>query len=422
MKIRSVVITGISFCLLFASNNCGKKESPQEKGPVWESVSFPIMTWFGIRAEHFDIEHFQDLADAGFTINFSHVFDVETNKKALDLAAQVGVKLLIGDARINPNSPVDEAALTLIDQVVADYKDHPALFGYHVRDEPSAEIFNNMAAIRNRIIAQDPYHLVYGNLYPAGVDPERLGTPTYEEHVDKFMQIFQPRILSYDHYPFTNLGFRPHYYENMATIRAAASKYNVPFWAFTMSCAINPRYPEPKESWIRMQAYTDLAYGARGIQYFTYGLPESSTERFTIAILDENGDKTHIYDFAKRINAEIHNLAPTLKQLKTVDVYHAEPLPKGTQGLPEDFFIRELDGIPVLVGYFHDPKNKNYIMLVSRDSETKGAVKLTVSDEVGALIEISRENGSDMPAVTPEHNTIMLDFAHGDGRLFRVEK
>ena len=141
------------------------------------------MTWFGLRAEHFDLQHFQQMADAGFTINFSHVFDYETNRKALDIAQQVGVKLLIGDSRIQPNKPVDEEALKKIDAVVADYKNHPAFFGYHVRDEPGAKIFPYMAEIKKRIESLDPNHLVYANLLPDIVTLERLGAPTYVEYI-----------------------------------------------------------------------------------------------------------------------------------------------------------------------------------------------------------------------------------------------
>ncbi len=82
----------------------------------------------------------------------------ELNKKALDLAQQVGIKLIIGDNRIQPGKPVDEAALKKLDQVVRDYKGFPALLGYFIVDEPNAATFRNMAMIKKQISLHDPLH------------------------------------------------------------------------------------------------------------------------------------------------------------------------------------------------------------------------------------------------------------------------
>ncbi len=419
-KLKSITIIMV---LVAASCIVPRSDAAAGEGETraLNSVSFPIMTWFGLRAEHFDLAHFQDMADAGFTVNFSHVFDYPTNKIALDIAEKVGIKLLVGDRRISPDDSVDTEAMLRIDEMVADYKDHPALFGYHVRDEPSAAIYGNMAVIRNRILANDPNHLVYGNLYPIGVSPSRLGTDDYDQHVEEFMNIFQPVILSYDHYPFGNRGFKERYYENMELIREKALKYNVPFWAFTMTCAIDPAYPEPKEPWIRLQVFTDLAYGAKGIQYFTYGLPHSSREKFTIAIVDDDGNKTYIYDIAKRVNAEIHALAPVLKNLESVAVYHTAPLPRGTRPMPADFCIKSAEGCPAVLGYFRDAKGSDkYLMLTSRDFEKGGDLVLNMVPRIAGLVEISKATGRELPMTRPENGALTVQLNPGDGRLFRI--
>ncbi len=427
MKItKKAQIVFVALFFIFFSGgfllNILAKPLPSQGSSVMANKTFPIMTWYGLRAENFDLQHFQEMADAGFTINFSHVSDFETNRKALDIAQQAGIKLLIADSRIEPDKPVDEEALKKIDAVVADYKDYPALFGYHVRDEPGTSIFPYMAKIKERIESLDPNHLVYGNLLPDIVTPKRLGAPTYEAYIEKFIEIFQPKVLSYDHYPFKNTGFRPNYYDNMEKIRTAALAHNLPFWAFTMSCAIDPMYPEPNESWIRLQVFTDLAYGAKGIQYFTYGLPPSGREKFTIAIMDSNGHKTYIYDIARRVNMEIHALAPTLNNLSSIAVYNSEPLPLGTTGISEDFVIKKTAGYPIVIGYFNDTRNRKYIMLTSRDYEKSGDVKLTLSEGIKGLTEVSKATGHDLPVISPINGMLTVQLDPGDGRLFRVEE
>jgi hypothetical protein len=189
-----------------------------------------------------------------------------------------------------------------------------------------------------------------------------------------------------------------------------------------MSCAIDPLYPEPKEPWIRLQVFTDLVYGAKGIQYFTYGLPRSDRENFTIAILDDNGHKTYLYDIAKRLNMEIHALAPTLSNLVSIAVYHSEPLPQGTIGISDNFIIKQTSGYPVVIGYFKDTQNKKYMMLTSRDSEKSGDVKLTLSDRITGLAEISKASGHDLPLIGPINGIITFQLDPGDGRLFRIEE
>ena len=413
----------LSFMLVFSAvlfADCGIQPNKDKSPPVWETLSFPIAGWVGFEEEYLDLAHFQDLADAGFTITSAHYEDAALNLKAMDLAQQVGVKVAVVDLRIQPDEPVDDDARRKIDMVADDYKDHPAYFGFLVRDEPNVSVFKFMADIKNHYLSRDPVHLAFANLLPDYASEEQLGTPTYQEHVDIFMRVFQPQVLSYDYYPFTNKGFRDTYYQNLGVIRDAALRAGVPFWAFTMTCEIDPAYPTPGEAWIRLQAFTDLAYGARGIQYFTYGLPYSEVENFVTAILDKDGNKTYLYDIARRLNAEIHALAPAIKRLHSIGVYHSEPLPKGTQGIPPDFMIKSIDGLPMVAGHFHDSEERDYVMLVSREYESGGKIHISVSDEVAGFVEVSKVNGNDKAVLVPEGNIITVQFDPGDGRLFKV--
>jgi hypothetical protein len=245
-------------------------------------------------------------------------------------------------------------------------------------------------------------HLVYVNLLPDYANDKQLGAKTYQEYLDKYIQVFQPQFLSYDYYPFLNSGFRDTYYQNMETIRKAALKAGIPFWAFTMSCQIYPPYPQPKESWIRMQLYSDLAYGSKGLQYFTYALPHSSTEDFRTAILDTNGKATYVYDIARYVNSEIQSIGTVIKQLNSIDVFHTEPLPKGTRPLPEGFYIKSISGGPMVVGYLKDKSGRSYFMLVNR------------------LVEVSKY-GEEPVAFKTKQGEIKLHFKDGDGRLFRIQ-
>jgi hypothetical protein len=407
----------ISFFVLFINSFAQEQQSSKN---IFASEPFLIMAHYGLKAEQLDINHFKELADAGFIINLSILETPEQNKKALELAKQVGIKLLIYDSRLQLNTIVDKTALQKIDQAVSDYKDYPALWGYYISDEPSAAIFENLAVIKKQILLKDSLHLVYVNLLPDYANSKQLGTDKYQEYVDKFIQVFQPQFLSYDYYPFRETGFRKTYYQNLEVIRAATLKAGIPFWAFTMSCQIFTPYPPPKESWIRLQLYSDLAYGAKGLQYFTYALPHSTVEDFKIAILDDNGKPTYLYDITKRVNSEIQSLGNTLCQLNSIDVFNSEPLPKGTKPFPSDFYIKNISGGPMVTGYFKDNSGQSFVLLVNRNFEDGVDFILSVSEKVKGFEEVSKSMEGSKKVFEAENGKIKLQFKPGDGRLFRV--
>jgi hypothetical protein len=408
-----ILLASISFN--FSDNTFGQVQQ------VCKSIEpFFIMAHFSLKPEQLDLDHFKELADAGFTVNLSILETPEQNKKALKLAQQVGIKLIIYDSRIQPGVTIDKTSVEKIDQVVSDYKDYPALWGYYICDEPTSLLFESLSLIKNQINLRDPLHNAYVNLLPDYANTKQLGTVTYKEYVDKFIQVFHPQYLSYDYYPFTEKGFRKTYYQNLEVVRTAALNAGIPFLAFTMSCQIDPAYPKPTEAWIRLQLYSDLAYGAKGLQYFTYALPHSTVEDFKTAILDDSGKKTYLHDIAKRVNSEICALGSTINNLNSIDVYNSEPLPKGTKPFPVDFHIKSISGGQITAGYFKDDSGQSFVLLVNRNYEDKSEFKIMVSEKVKGLEEISKFSGEHRNIFKTESGEIRLQFNSGDGRLFRV--
>src|ERR1035437_6548622 len=83
-KARTIMNCITLLIFIFTSfTGYGQKQQLQKPGS--ESVLFPIMAWYGLTPAQLDIAHFRELADAGFTINFSNWGTYELTKKALDL-------------------------------------------------------------------------------------------------------------------------------------------------------------------------------------------------------------------------------------------------------------------------------------------------------------------------------------------------
>ena len=386
-------------------------------------TDIPILAWHGPDFIHSTEPVFRDMQRCGFTINFSSYGKREKNIKALELALKTGVKLLISDSRISVSKILqDSTALAALDSVVIDYIAHPALFGYYIVDEPNAKDFAALAKIVEHLREKDPIHIPYINLFPNYATPVQLGVQTYSEYVEKFMETVHPPILSFDHYPITDEGLREYYFENLKIIRAAALKYKVPFWGFALSVAHGP-YPKPHQGHIRFQLYCNLAYGAKGLQYFTYATPRSSRWDFHEAILDTSGNKTTIYRDAQFINNEIHKLAPVLNNLRSIGVYHTTPLPPGCDVLPPGLAVEFVEEGEVVIGLFRDSKEHTYVMVVNRDYLSGAMPRVYFAKNVKGIIEVSKNTEQPMKVKfgsTEIDKAVSILLKAGEGRLYQL--
>ena len=92
---------------------------------------FPIMAWIGVPEAETTVERFRELKESGININFSVYSSIEAVEKALDIAQEAGVKLMPSCPELK--SEPEKSAERLMK--------HPALAGYHLRDEPGAADF-----------------------------------------------------------------------------------------------------------------------------------------------------------------------------------------------------------------------------------------------------------------------------------------
>lgn len=381
----------------------------------------PIMAWHGPGIDLLSAEMMKKIADAGFTINMSFLGNREANLRALNMAQAAGLSLLVHDARIS--KLVEDATLPLdaLELVVADYKDHPAFFGYYVLDEPNAAKFGRLAEIVRYLEVKDPAHPAYVNLFPTYANAAQLGAETYEEHVAAFLKTVRPPFLSYDHYPVTSNGLRADYYRNLEVIRAQAAAHGIPFWAFTLSVG-HAVYPTPAEGHIRLQLFSDIAYGAKGLEYFTFATPLGTDYDWKPALIDPQGTETPTFALARTINREIQNLGPLILRWTSEAVFHSEPFPEGTSPLPADGPVRAVRNAPVVIGLFKDGRDE-LVMIVNRDYENARLAVLDFAPEIRGLSEVAK--GGTPPIGVAWGNgdaagTAAWLLPPGDTRIFRL--
>lgn len=379
-------------------------------GSSWAQASeppaeIPVLAWIGPPAEQTTPERYRELAEAGFTVSFSGFPNVEAMAHALEVAQAAGVKLLISCPELRRDPEITVRRLMK----------HPATAGYYLRDEPNAADFKGLGDWVHRIRAVDDTRPCYVNLFPTYASSEQLGTATYREHVERFVAEVPVQIISFDHYPIVGDRLRSDWYENLEIIAAAARGAGKPFWAFALAVAHDP-YPVATVDGLRLQVFSNLAYGARAIQYFTYWTPVSTQWNFHRAPIETDGMRTEVYDRVRQVNRELRALAPVFAGAKVVEVAHAgDALPRGTRSYQPVPPVVELDtgGKGAVVARLRDGAHE-YLAVVNRELREPMELKLRfaqparvrVLDAQGASRQL--EAGEFGASVTP-----------GDIRVFR---
>ncbi|MBQ6254193.1 MAG: hypothetical protein IJK05_06050 [Bacteroidales bacterium] len=343
-----VIKTLLAVIGIAAAVSCGNKG---------DKVSIPILAWYSIPAEYASEETYQELADAGFNINFSHIGGFDDALKALELGEKTGVKIMFTCSELSTDP----------EATVMKVKDHPALYGYFLRDEPAVRDFPGLAAWAERIKAVDDTHPLYLNLFPNYATDEVLGC-TYPEYVHRFVEEVGLPLLSFDFYPVTVEGIRGNWWNNLEVIAKEAREAGIPFWAFALSTAHHP-YPSATIQSLRLQFYTDLAYGAQGLQYFTYWCPTPGTWDFNNAPIGETGVRGPVYDIVKEMNTELQARAEVFMGAKVKMVRHTgETIPSGVtrlEELPSQMKSLDTHGKGAVVSVLEN-EGWGYLMIVNR--------------------------------------------------------
>ncbi len=298
--------------------------------------------------------------------------------------------------------------------------DSPAVWGYSIRDEPNASQFGELRGVVDRIRRERPGKLGYINLFPNYASREQLGTTNYEEHVRRFMAEVQPDVLSMDHYPQFHPGKdgRDQYCENLEVMSRHAKAADIPFWNFFNTMPYGP-HTDPTEAQLRWQIYASLAYGAKGVMYFCYWTPRGEEFPKGGAILTADGRRTRHYDEAKRINAGLKNLGPTLMQLTHLGTHRIRGPKPGVASL-EAQPISSISEGDFLVGSFRHRDGRRAVLIQNYHFAYSAWPTVQFDAKAGEVLEVSPKTGrleafvEDSPDM--EGQQVALDA--GEGRLF----
>ena len=348
---------GIGLCcaVLFSTGGCAT-HAPSHLPSVG---AIPIIAWGGVPESEANVVRFREMADDGLNVCMTGFSNVANAQRGLNAAQQAGVKIIIslGKLQTDPQHTADQL------------KTYPALVGYSLRDEPNTTAFPELAAWAKQLQAADPNHYTYINLYPNYATPDQLVAKDYHDYLEQFVRTVPTQFISFDYYPIQQIGntsgVRGDWYHNLEDVRSVALEHGMPFWAFALSTH-HFAYPTPTLAHLRLQLFSDLAYGAQALEYFTYW--QSTDPIFGESPISKDGKRMQTYETVKQANVEVQGLAPVFLGSQVVSVGHIGVLPAGTQRYESNAPIESVtaSGVGVIVSTIRRD-NRWFLVIVNRD-------------------------------------------------------
>ena len=347
-------------------------------------------------------EIYKSIKECGFNlINYSFNGMGEGNSalayKAMSLAEKYGIGYFVEDFRLNPEYDISKSpdtapitasgSLTMqeLTEFIGDYAYFESYLGQFVVDEPfpyqvyqvpTRELvyfdwtFNTTNKYANTV--------GYINAHGAGsakIYPGYTTTTTYKGFLQTIADL-GARVLSFDSYPFASEGKtldnQQNYFTSLWQIRAVAQKNNIPFWSyvqaggdFTTESRATNEGALPSETEIYWNVNTSLAFGAKGIEYFTlvqaYSLAnseEGSYDSDRNGLIGVDGEETPYYEYAKKINAHVGAIDEVLMKAESTGIM--------ATGSTTQRVLRE-SGVDLL-------NDTNKLQSVTAENETYGAL------------------------------------------------
>lgn len=306
----------------------------------WE-IGSPITTYWGgpgyPGGVALDDAAAERLKEGGWNLVWCHENELDTAHRH-GLRAHLYHPLLMRlDVLDNPQAKAE------LDALIGRVKGHPALYSYHLTDEPDAGKFAKLGRIVAYLKEKDPETLAYINLLPTYANNKQLGTEgdkvaAYQKHLDQYVTEVNPELISYDHYQFTRSGDAGDYFLNLELIRKKSLEAGVPFLNIVQASSWvpgdaasphSPRVPGPDE--LRFLVNTSLAYGAQGISYYIY-----SHKTHEGGMVDQEGNTTALYQEASAANPAFVSIAKELQPLRSLGAFHCGMKPNGAVMLGKD--------------------------------------------------------------------------------------
>lgn len=336
---------------------------------------------------------YKELADAGITMmyTFDDADDPERLNRIMDAAEKNGIRLVIHLNSDDFNKSVEIVNMT---------KDHPAVIGYNLKDEPPAYLFNGLGSLRRKvsnIVGDDKIVMI--NLLPnyasdgqLGVNPQD-GKTSYQVYIDQSMKTVGSTLLCTDYYlfhsnPASDNDVLSGFFRNIFDLRNAANEYEVDLWGFLQNSGWGGMR-EPNKAELRFSAHVNLAFGVKCLAYFLCWNPHKDSVKGDgkydpTSMISYDGKITDNYYLVQSVNKELHAMKGVYLDYEHKGIIMYEKTPKIKSNISEEYLIesfKELVSVKgtknTLIGCF-EKEGQTGLYAVNCDYSKKGDNKVSL--------------------------------------------
>ena len=371
-------------------------------------------------------------------------------EKNLKYGEKYGVSVAVLDGAITAMGAEEEISMEELTNRLANFIKFPSFAGVYLIDEPSTSYFHpvdkeqksryleyyaKLGPILNRKIGM----FTYANAFPSSLGDKEF--ERYEQYIREFCSTLQPNYLMFDRYPFdaSQEGHINRYFYDMAVVRMVAADNGIPFWTFIQAGSqwndskqhfdsVTPYYPD--EGQFDWNINVSLAFGAKGINYFTliqpdyFAYAESTPFDFQRnGLIGAWGNKNQWFYYAKDMAGHIGAIDEVLMNSVSKGVLACGKQAETDLKLTKDYNVllsgtswRELKNVDrdALVGCFNY-QGRTVLYVVNYSFEKGQKLDLAFQDKYQVTViqkaETKRFQGDGMT----------LDMAPGEGVLLMFE-
>ncbi len=333
--------------------------------------------------------------------------DSSVTKEGLDACQQYGIGVIAGGYNLSRGygNFKQTTENNWVNFDMASYKDHPALWGDDMIDEPGADSFAGINRAAKAYYEKTDGKIAFINLFPNYADNEQLNESNdmsgwakfmlltnnaskpysirYKKYISDYVNKIDTDYICLDYYPMrAKLGENGKvtkytdgsWLTNLDQVADACKKTNRDFWIITQAAGMtvneenkdNPRYCDTLPD-ISQQVFASLCFGAKAIIHAEFA-SKGWWDPETSHMIDKDGNTTATYDAVKEADSLVAPFAKEYGKYTYTSTYCINPLKVAGRDSgkficddPEEHLdIETANGL--LVGTFTGDEGKAYVI------------------------------------------------------------
>lgn len=306
----TIIISLVLMLCLFGGGCTSKEARIKREYEKTETREMQLAVWAPPYSEVYETEGAMDkvyrmLAESGINYVYNEQeWDSELLNRIMDCCEKYGIKSIIG----LPTGD-KEWAMSVVRQTM----EHPACWGYNLRDEPAIEEIEYLTDLGRTIRNEAPSHIrLTLNLLPnynfTWEGFENIDLDAYSTYVRDAAGFIQPDSLSFDYYPIRgNMVIEDHifvyYLKNLLEIKERCEQAEVMPLSI-VQCSTWSGMKQPTDKELEFLVNVNLVSGMKGVTYYLYWshIDYETGETTIDGMMSYEGEPNPIYYSVQRIN------------------------------------------------------------------------------------------------------------------------